>query len=348
MKFRKLSEMWLENVKSSLRVSTYNRYYEMLNWHLYPEFENVSVTRITQQSVADFYIRMQTNPSKVTHRPYSSCVIDMVHTIFCGIMKYGKNTLKIHCIIPQIVKIRRDFDSEEPKLFFLDNEIQKVVRRLYEMKRPEHSLTKLGILISLFHGLRIGEVCGLRWEDIDFENKMFNIRRTASLNYDPFTKKSCILVRSPKTKKSIRQIPINDSIFEVLKMLRAKNFYSGFLIRDSNSYKIPNAEIPCSDATLRTKLKRILNHENIDHHRFHCLRHTFASHAIACGAGPKTVSVVLGHSSVNFTLNVYVHPSEEEKIKCMNFWQLDLSKFFSFDEQEKENREMVIQRIELK
>jgi len=336
MKFRQLAEKWLETVYISKSIATYNRYYQTLIWYLYPEFEKFQAHKIKQQQFADFYIKMQTRISKITQRAYSESTINNIHTILYEIMKFGRDKLKQHCILPEYVRIYRNFESKEPVLFFQDKELGKVVLQLYKMRDEKNIFLKLGILIALFHGLRIGEVCGLKWDDIDFENKQFRIRRTASVEWNPIKNESFIYIRKPKTKTSNRTIPINDSIFEILKLLKAKN-YSGYLIRNSNNWNIPHMDIPCTDDVLRAKLYRILKRAGVDSRRFHCLRHTFASHAIACGAGPKTVSVVLGHSSVDFTLNVYVHPSEEEKIKCMNFWQLDLKMFFFNQKQEEED-----------
>ena len=305
---------------------------------------------IKQQQIVDFYIKLQTKISKKTHKPYSQSVIAMIHDVFYSVMKYGRDSLGIHCILPEFFHVRRDFDEEKPVLFFLDDEIGKLIKRIYDMKGRGNLFLKLGILMALFHGLRIGEFCGLRWEDIDFGHQQMHIRRTASYCYDPINKKQTILVRKPKTKSSNRTIRINDSVFEVLKFLKSKNFYSGYLIRNSKDFNIPDVAIPCSDKVLRQKLSRTLKQAGISPHRFHCLRHTFASHAISLGKNPKTVSVILGHASVDFTLNVYVHPSEEELAECVNLWQLNMVKLLhlkDYDTPEEEDEELLLEEIDL-
>ena len=167
MKFRQLSEKWLENVKYKVATTTFFHYYQILNWYLYPEFEKLSVNRINQQQIVDFYIKLQTKISKKTHKPYSQSVITMIHDVFYSVMKYGRDSLGIHCILPELFHVRRDFDEEKPVLFFMDDEIGKLIKRIYEMKGRGNLFLKLGILMALFHGLRIGEVCGLKWDDID-------------------------------------------------------------------------------------------------------------------------------------------------------------------------------------
>lgn len=171
--------------------------------------------------------------------------------------------------------------------------------------------TNLGILISLYTGIRIGELCALKWEDISFEDKCVHIHNTMQRlqTKNISNKKTEIVISSPKSISSIRSVPIPEELFRL--MLEQKGISHSFILTgNANRYVEPR--------TMQNRFKAILKKCNIANANFHSLRHTFATRCIELGFDLKSLSEILGHASVNITLNRYVHPSMELKTKHMN------------------------------
>lgn len=179
-----------------------------------------------------------------------------------------------------------------------------------EQKRLEANLlintdkTKLGIFISLRTGLRIGEVCALKWSDIDFKNMIIHLRATVSRVKNNDGKGTKLIIEKPKTKASIRDIPIPSDLFKVLVVMK-KQSASPFVVSTNNKFVPPR--------TFEYRYHKILKSSNVASINFHALRHTFATRCIEKGVDVKSLSEILGHSNVSITLNTYVHSSMEYK-----------------------------------
>lgn len=170
-----------------------------------------------------------------------------------------------------------------------------------------------GIYFCLYTGLRIGELCALQWKNIDLENKKIYIKKTLVRIKNPdmtSKKKTIIIIDEPKSLTSIREIPIPDFIIPMLKKISFNITPDTFLISGNEK---------CIETrTFFNKYKKILKKINIDSYNFHALRHTFATRCIENGCDSKTLSEILGHSSVKITLERYVHPNYENKVIMMN------------------------------
>ena len=175
----------------------------------------------------------------------------------------------------------------------------------------------LGILISLLCGLRIGEVCGLKWCDIDFENEILSVNRTVQRIYikKTISSESKIIISSPKTTSSFRNIPLSKHLIKIIKNLRKNDDF--YIITGNKNFIEPRI--------YRKYYYSILSSLNLSKLSFHSLRHTFATQTIELGTDYKTVAEILGHSSINTTLNLYVHPKMEYKRKCLNLIYNELS-----------------------
>jgi len=166
---------------------------------------------------------------------------------------------------------------------------------------------KLGVLLSLYTGLRIGEVCGLKWDDIDFSTNTIHIHQTIErvTNVDEKGKgrKTKLVVGEVKTVSSNRIIPIPKSLLLLLKEYANRN-----------NYVIPGKSYPYIDPrTYQYTFQRYLKQCNLRKINYHVLRHTFATRCVESGMDIKTLSEILGHANVNITLNTYVHSSIEQK-----------------------------------
>lgn len=160
--------------------------------------------------------------------------------------------------------------------------------------------------------VRIGEVCALTWDDIDTDNGIIHIRKTIQRIYinDNGTKKTELLIDTPKTATSMRDIPMIKDLYDLLKPLKkvVRNDY----------YVLTNDAMPTEPRTYRNYYKKLLNTLNIPPIKFHGLRHSFATRCIESKCDYKTVSVILGHSDISTTLNLYVHPNYDQKKKCID------------------------------
>ncbi len=171
--------------------------------------------------------------------------------------------------------------------------------------------TSLGILFALFTGVRIGELCGLRWEDVDFQSLTVSIKRTVEriADLDPNTaKKTKVVLSEPKTENSIRIIPLPGFLAEYLEMRkRDPKFY---LLTGKRKYTEPHQ--------FYVRYQNYLEKHGIENYTFHSLRHTFATRCVEMEFDTKSLAEILGHSHISTTLSIYVHPSLQQKKMQMN------------------------------
>lgn len=173
------------------------------------------------------------------------------------------------------------------------------------------SPSNLGIFISAVTGMRIGELCALKWADIDFEKRIIIVRRTMqrikNIGGETATK---IVITLPKSKTSAREIPIPDVLYSYLEAMRS----------DNDNYVLTGEKIFAEPRTMQYRFKNILKKLGLPQVNFHTLRHMFATKCVDAGVDVKTLSEILGHCSVELTLNRYVHSSIERKRNCMKLF----------------------------
>ena len=168
--------------------------------------------------------------------------------------------------------------------------------------------TDLGIMLALYTGMRLGEICALKWEDIDLEHKIIHVRHTISRikNQDPSVDaKTVLILDTPKTKTSRRDIPISSKLFRFLDMAH----------RNECNYVISGDTNFMSPRTFEYRFQKKLDCCGVPRINFHGLRHTFATRCIERGVDIKSLSEILGHANVGITLNTYVHSSMDQKRK---------------------------------
>ena len=177
------------------------------------------------------------------------------------------------------------------------------------LRQVEANWYKEMFYIMFLTGMRIGEVGGLKWEDVDFAQKTVIVKHTVGRIYNCELKSTERVHSSPKTKNSYREIPISKQLLQALKMVR-KQSQSPYVVGTSIQSKEPRS--------YRDYFGRLLKRLDIPHLVFHGLRHTFATRCIESQCDYKTVSVILGHSNVATTLNLYVHPNLNQKKRCID------------------------------
>ena len=166
-------------------------------------------------------------------------------------------------------------------------------------------------------GLRAGELIGLKWEDINFTRKEISIKRSLAYNFE----KKEYIIGEPKSENSYRTIPMTKKIYEMLKEKYAKkdrfkdSEFADFVFLNRNGE-------PTKNSSYDAHIRKIAVKAGIENLSMHTLRHTFATRCIEAGLKPKTVQQLLGHSSINITMNLYVHITDEEKRREMKKFEL--------------------------
>lgn len=216
-------------------------------------------------------------------------------------MRYAEDNYKINYNVSKITI---------PKL-----EIEKIKTlskrektRLENYCLKHDTLRNVGIVVCLYTGMRIGEICAIKWKNIDLEKKEIHVKATLQRSYKKEGIGTKIIIDTPKTKDSIRNIPITNKLYEVLKPLKLKYDKEDYLLTG-------NKEKFIEPRNYNYEFKKTLRECKIKSYKFHVLRHTFATDCIDVGMDVKSLSEVLGHSDVNITLNRYVHSSYNQRWK---------------------------------
>ena len=184
-------------------------------------------------------------------------------------------------------------------------------RTILNYIRGHFTFAGLGIYISLSTGLRIGEICALKWSDINVTDGTITVSRTIERIYimEGEKKHTELVINSPKTKNSCREIPMSKELLTIIKPLKK--------VINDDFYVLTNDERPTEPRTYRNYYNKLMTKLGIPKLKYHGLRHSFATRCIEAGCDYKTVSVLLGHSNISTTLNLYVHPNMEQKKRCI-------------------------------
>ena len=275
-----------------VKLSTYAAYRLIIVNHLKPYFSDCA--DIGESDVQRFVF------DKLKSGLSQKSVKDMI-IVLKMILKFGvkREFLTFRQIDIRFPEDKRHHDIE---VLTIDNQ-----RKLVKYVTEHFNLKNLGILICLSTGLRIGEVCALTWGDMDTENGIIAVTKTVQRLY--LNGKTELIMDSPKSKNSIREIPMTGELQRLLRTLK-KNSNPKF-------YVLTDSAIPLEPRTYRKYYTRLIHKLELPQLKFHGLRHSFATRCIESGCDYKTVSVLLGHSNISTTLNLYVHPNMEQKKKCI-------------------------------
>lgn len=295
--FKEIATLWIEEKKSFVKKSTLSIYTLNLEKHIFVRFGNRK--KITESEVQLFV--MEKHASGLS----ASTVKDLV-TLMKTVMNYGQRK-GWTAYTGWSVRFPQGRQKGEARVFTVAEQ-----KRLMKHLNGNFSFRNLGLLICLNTGMRIGEICALKWSDIDTDTGIFYIRRTIERIYaaEQELRRTEIVIDNPKTSNSQREIPISKNLARILRPLKK--------IVNTDYYVISNSAAPLEPHTYRCYYNNLIRSLMLPHLKFHCLRHTFATRCIESGCDYKTVSTLLGHSSVGITMNIYVHPNLEQKQKCID------------------------------
>lgn len=297
-KFGEVLALWKETNRLKHKGATESKYEYLIERHIRPELGNIPLSAITTLTLNDFAEKKLMSGRLDKKGGLSPAYVRSMMIIITSALQYATNegmrpALKTSAYKPSI---------EQSSLKILSPQEHERFERFLLSDITE---TKLGVVLSLNCGLRIGEICALKWEDIDLDNKVIHVRRTVARVRNEITGGTILITDRPKTKASLRDIPICSKLIPIITKMRSN---------DNLQYVISNGATFISPRTYEYRYHRLLEQCGLDAYNYHALRHTFATKCIISGVDVKTLSEILGHSNVAITLNTYVHPSMEMKL----------------------------------
>ncbi len=296
------AENWLAAAKVRIKESTYMKYWNLLHSYIIPELGGMKWNALNRDTAEQFCARMLSDGGRKQKGLSAKTVADIM-SVLRRITGYAADHGAVLSFNLSAITIKK-----RPK------EIKYLTRkqqdRLYRYLRGNLSDRNLGLLICMFTGLRLGEICALRWEDISFSEQTIHIRRTMQRiqTKDDPNRRTKIVITSPKSGSSVRGIPIPRELLRILYSFRENR--NGYILTGRpDAYMEPRA--------MERHFDKVLKHLGMEHVNFHALRHTFATRCVEMDFDVKSLSEILGHANVNITLNRYVHPTMELKRRNM-------------------------------
>lgn len=295
--FSEVVQIWLNSIKHTVKESTYSNYTMKVEKHILPQLGNICYEKLTVDMLNDF---VSDRLSAGLSAKYVSDISILIKSV-CKYAhrQYGYTDKAEFMVLPQ-----REKQSEKRLLTSYEQDI--LILQLMEDITPCNA----GILLSAATGIRIGELCALKWSDIDLEKSILTVSRTMQRIKDNEDGGTKIVITSPKSRTSLREIPIPDFLKGMLQQLKSSD--DCFFLTGTRSFIEPR--------TMQYRFKSVLKKFDLPQTNFHALRHMFATKCVSLGVDVKTLSEILGHSSVKITLERYVHSSFERKKVCMKLF----------------------------
>ena len=310
-------DLWLSvYMRNSLKQSTYNSYDSYAKNHFKPVLGNVRLSDLTTRMLQQFY------NYKLENDGLSPKTIRNLNLYLHKALNQAKSEGLILSNPAEGINLPR---AGKPQIEILTRDEQA---RLVQISY--HHRYGVFIRLVLMTGIRLGELLGLQWCDVDFRARMLHIRRTLNrlqkrdAPTDDVSPRTEIVIQEPKTENSVRDIPLLAPV--VVDLLNWRKVQEQDRLASGEAY-IENGFIftnPCGSyiepRTFSDYYAQILKSAGLRHFTFHALRHTFASRAMEQGMDEKTLSTILGHYSVSFTLDTYAHVLHEhlnQEMGCM-------------------------------
>lgn len=303
--YNEVLDTWLQSKRINIKESTYAQYLRLINSHIRPSLGKYTVSKISTPLVEKFIQGQLTNGRLNNGGSLASKTVSDILTIIKSSFEYASyNGLPVSCNLSKLSIKKKDKEMR----VLTQSEQDLLVKVLV----TETDLCKLGVLLSLYTGIRIGELCALQWGDFNLQTSTMKVRKTMQRIADNnigASSKTKVIVSEPKSRCSIRDIPLPAFLVQMLRGY-AGDPKAYILTGDKTRYLEPR--------TMQNRFKAYVKESKIEPTNFHALRHTFATRCVEVGFELKSLSEILGHANVNITLNRYVHSSFELKYNNMN------------------------------
>ncbi len=294
--FCSLAEEWLEAIEKNRKYSTYIKYKTLYQCHIQGLFSDDIFTCMTNSCIQE----------RIATLEISDATKYSILGVIKQVLRYAENQYGYP--MPSITNCSLKNKSHSIEIMNRTEQAQ-LMRFLYE----DMDIFKAGIFLCLSTGLRLGEICSLKWADIDQEHMLLHVNRTVQrIKSKEGPTKTTLLETAPKSVFSNREIPIPDTLLSIL-----------MTFQNADQEYVLCTDRPMEPRTYQNHFKRYLKTIQIPDYNFHTLRHTFATNCIDSGMDIKSLSEILGHSNVQITLDRYVHPSMDTKRKYINALSAD-------------------------
>jgi len=304
---KELLFLWLNSILINIKKSTADTYLTIIDNHIVPIMGNISVNMITIEFLNKFTTEKISNGRLDKTGGLSAKTVQNIIGVLKSAFKYAEKIYGIKNPTTFVTVPK----AEKKEIEVLTDEEISVIRK-YCANHSDYFEIVYELCLSA--GIRIGELCALQLEDINFEERVLTIKKTVQRikNNDTSAKnKTKVIITSPKTENSTRKIPLPDLLLEKLKNFTASK-QNGDYIFSAGGKK------PLDVRTIQKKFASVLKKCGIRNVKFHILRHTFATKWANSNFDIKGLSEILGHSNVKVTLSLYVHSSFETKRKQIN------------------------------
>lgn len=291
---------WLEYQKDHVKKSTFSTYHRIIHAHIVPMIGHLNPHEINNQLIEQLLLEKLKNGRLDGKGGLSTKTVQDLVTIIKSVIRYGNSK----GIFIDIGALSLKLKVSKGRIKTLSSTEQSTLLHFVKM---DVDPKKAGVLLCLYTGLRIGEVCALTWDDICLESGILKVTKTLQRisNVTGYAEqKTKLIVDTPKSISSVREIPIPSFVAQLLRGLKS----------DAGAYFLSgSAEKFIEPRTYENIFKSYLKQCDIQQTNFHALRHTFATRCIECGMDVKSLSEILGHSDIKVTLNTYVHPTMKMK-----------------------------------
>lgn len=303
--YSEVLDAWLQSTRINIKESTYARYSHLIDTHIRSQLGKYQISKISTQLIEGFIENLLSCGRVDNNGGLSAKTVTDILTIVKSTIDYARyNNLVVSCNLSKLTIKKKDKEMR----VLCQSEQDALIRVLI----ADMDLYKFGVLLSLYTGIRIGELCALQWEDLSITNSTLKVRKTMQRIQETnigASSKTKIIITEPKSDCSIRDIPLPSFLVEIARQFR-DHPKAYILSGERGKYIEPR--------TMQNRFKTYVKESGISDANFHSLRHTFATRCVEVGFELKSLSEVLGHSNVNITLNRYVHSSFELKYSNMN------------------------------
>ena len=314
LKFSEFTEIWKRDYASKeLAPSTYKRYCRMLETRLLPYFGHFYINKIKPTDIMKFYdllekdtqlVRKKGNNGSKTKKPLSGKTILEHHRLLRAMLH---KAVYWQLIVANPAERVQPPKARKPKRRSYDDEQTKILLENLELLPNEDTKYKVAIILTVFTGVRLGELMGLEWQDVDFKNGIISINRSSQYLAD-----MGVFTKVPKTESSIREIAIPEFIVSLLEEYKLwyeeqKSIYSELWTNSDRLFVQADGK-PMHPSTISKWFVKYVGQIGLPVINFHGLRHTNASLLVAQNIDIAVISARLGHAQISTTLDFYVHP----------------------------------------
>ncbi len=290
-------EYWIDIKRKSVRPNTVRNYAERYHRNIEPVIGNILLSEVKPIHCQNIFTRM-------ADEGYRTTTIYQTRISLYNMLESAREN-DVILINPCKKSVKSNLGKPSHKKEALTRETQK---KFLEQAAGQSYEYQYRFILQT--GLRTGELTGLKWDDIDFKNRTINVKRTMEWRYQVGEWRE----GPPKSKSGYRAIPLTDEAVHILQKQREKNRRLKVCpIQWKDFIFLCRKGTPVKNNTYDAALFKICDKAGIPRFSMHILRHTFATRCIEGGMKPKTLQIILGHSNIGITMNLYVHTTEEEK-----------------------------------